>query len=288
MKRLEESTLVIVGLGLMGGSFALALRRCRARPVIIGIDRDAGTCAEAVARGVVDLSGTDLAAVSRAEAVILATPVRSILQLLPQVGALVSPGTLLMDLGSTKREVAEAMVRLPGHVEPIGGHPMCGKETAGLSAAVADLFQDSAFALCKLARTHPETVAQAESLVRALGARPIFVDPERHDRIVAATSHLPFALATTLMTTIIPIAASDELVGALSAGGLRDTSRVAASETSMMLDVLLTNSDLVADLLSSYSARLAELADLIRQRDESALRILLQAAAEKRRELFPK
>jgi prephenate dehydrogenase len=177
------------------------------------------------------------------------------------------------------------MAALPPHVEPIGAHPMCGKEASGFDSADANLYRNAAFVLTLLERTSPQTLALAESLAKTIGARPIVLDAERHDRIVAAISHLPFALATSLMALADEMARADDLIYTLAASGFRDASRLAASDTTMMLDILMTNRDNVASMIRACSHRLNELADLIETGEESALLAHLESAAASRRHL---
>jgi prephenate dehydrogenase len=283
---LRDATVGIVGLGLMGGSLALALSERKACKRIVAVERNAATRAQALERNIVAQAGADLALVAQADVVVLATPVRTILDQLPLLGRTAHSGTIVMDLGSTKREIVEAMQALPEYLEPIGGHPMCGKESAGWDAADGSLFGNAAFVLTPLARTAAGTVAFTSELVVTLGARPLVLDASRHDRIVAAASHLPFALASALVTTANDRARADELVFALAASGFRDVSRLAASDTTMMGDVLLTNSRNVADAIRDCTRHLSALADLIERQDEAGLLSELDAAAVRRRSLF--
>lgn len=286
MKALDESVFAVVGLGLMGGSLALALRARAACKGIVAVERDAATRAQALARRIVDEASADLALVSSADIIVLATPVRTIMTQLPQIGQAARAGAIVLDLGSTKREITRAMGTLPAPIQPIGGHPMCGKEASGLAAADASLFRNAVFVLTPLARTSPQTLDTARSLVETLGALPVVLDPVEHDRIVAAISHLPFVLASALMTTVDELARDDDLFFKLAAGGFRDTSRLAASDTPMMSDVLLTNSENVVRVMRDYARDLTVLADVIDRKDETALQALLDRAAAKRRELF--
>jgi len=281
-----DATVAIVGLGLMGGSLAMALHAQKACRKILGITRNAAARQAALSRVAVDVASADLTLAAEADVVILATPVRTILEQLPRVGAVARTGAIVMDLGSTKLEITRAMQALPAHVEPIGAHPMCGKETFGFDAADADLYHSAVFVLTPLARTSASTLAFAESLAVMLGARPVVLDPARHDKIVAAISHLPFALAATLMRTADELARVDDLLYVLAASGFRDTSRLAAGDTTMMLDILLTNHENVAAALRVYAHHLDELAELIDRQDETALRAILQDVAMKRRNLF--
>ncbi len=283
---LRQATVAIVGLGLMGGSLALALRAKHAAQKIIAVERDAATRETALNLRAVDDASADLAVAAQADVIVLATPVRAIIELLPRVGALAREGAIVIDLGSTKREITRVMETLPTTVQPIGAHPMCGKDAAGFSAADAGLFRNAAFVLTPLARTSPQTLAFARSLAETVGARPIVLDAARHDKIVAMVSHLPFALAATLMTTANEFARDDAALFALAASGFRDTSRLAASDTTMMLDVLATNRTHLVDSMRTYSRRLSALADVIERSDENAARAILVDAAIKRRELF--
>ena len=206
---------------------------------------------------------------------ILATPVRTIVDMLAEVGPILWPGTLIMDMGSTKTEICAAMQALPPGIQPMGGHPMTGKETAGFGAAEPDLYKDATWVLTPLARTGPEALALATELVTAVKARPVVLDPARHDRLVAAISHLPFVLASTLVHTVMQTGADDALVWQLAAGGFRDTSRVAASDTQMFLDILATNRAAVLAQIDTAADHLADLRALIDSGDEEALRAKL-------------
>jgi prephenate dehydrogenase len=251
-------TLCIVGLGLMGGSLALSLKQSAAeagRPGalytrIVAVNRSRGPLEAALALGAIDSGTTDLVeAVAGADAVVLATPVRTILNLLAPVGRAARAGTLILDLGSSKGEICRAMARLPDGLQPVGGHPLCGKETAGFGVAEPGLYREKAFVLCPLQRTDPSAVRMAEALVRAVGARPYIAAPEVHDRAVAAISHLPYVASVAL--TLAVEAEGDALAWDLAASGFRDTSRLSASDVDMMLDTLLTNRSAVLDWLDT-------------------------------------
>lgn len=283
MKSLRDSSVAIVGLGLMGGSLALALLEKNACRKIIGIDSNTVTRARAKERGIELYAELD--AISQSDLVVLATPVRTIIEQLPRVGGIARQGTMIMDLGSTKCDVVSAMEGLPEHLQPLGGHPMCGKETFGFESADANLYHKAVFAFTPLKRTSRETTAFALSLAGCLDARPLILDAKRHDELVAMTSHLPFTLAAALMLVAEDLASDEDLLFELAASGFRDTSRLAASDTLMMLDILLTNHANIANAMRKYSERFSRLANLIEKRDESSLRKLLESAAQKRRSL---
>jgi prephenate dehydrogenase len=172
----------------------------------------------------------------------------------------------VIDLGSTKRAIVTAMNALPPYFAAIGGHPMCGKETAGLAAASADLYRRQTFVLCPSERTTPAAEAAAHALVEVIGARPLRLDAADHDAIVAAVSHLPAILAAALTRT-----AADERLWAVSASGFRDTSRLAGSDPRMMLDILLTNREAILRALINYEADLEAFRGALARGDEEAL-----------------
>ncbi len=274
----------IVGLGLMGGSLAAALRGHV--KTVTGIARRQVTVDEALARGFVDRATCDLAAgVRDADVVILATPVRVILRLLNEIGPLLPPGCLLMDIGSTKAQIVAAMAALPTHIEPLGGHPMCGKERAGLAAAEATLYRGATFVLTPLPRTSPPALARAREIVQTIGARPLLLDAARHDRLVATISHLPYLVACALVATAMHDGAEEPSLWQLAASGFRDTSRLAASDLTMMLDILSTNRQAVLRSIASFQKNLADITAMLCHMDEENLRQTLKTLAERRREL---
>lgn len=283
----EEARITIVGLGLMGGSLAAALKARYPRQHVSGVARRADAAQRAVERGLVDRAATELApAVAEADIIVLAAPVRAILELLPQVGQLAKPGCLVMDLGSTKAAITRAMSKLPGHVQPVGGHPMCGKETSGLDAAEPGLYQGRTFVLTPLERTSAEALSLATDLVEALGGRPLLLDAERHDRLVATISHLPYLLACGLVGTAEQASQGEDDLWPLAASGFRDTSRLAASDVTMMLDILLTNREMVLEALNMCQGNLHRLADLVSKGEPEGLRTVLTGIRERRKGMF--
>lgn len=285
--RLGGARVAIVGLGLMGGSLALALKARSACREVIGIPRRPETLQSALAQGCVDRGTTELAdGVAEADIVALATPVRTILASLPSLGELLPPGCLLIDLGSTKGRIARAMSALPPHVHVCPAHPMCGKEVAGLEAADADLYVDKTFVLSPLLRTTPAAQALTEELIRAVGAQPRRMDPRRHDRLVAVGSHLPYLLALSLVSAAEEVGREDTLLWDLVASGFRDTSRLAASDVRMMLDVLMTNRPAITEAIDRFREHLDTLDGLLRAGNEAALQRALEAAAIRRNAAF--
>jgi prephenate dehydrogenase len=160
---------------------------------------------------------------------------------------------------------------------------MCGKEVAGFAAADGQVFRGRPFVLCPLPRTASEALERALRLVQSTGALPIVLDPSQHDRAVAGVSHLPYAAAAALVNCVA--AADDPIAWSLASSGFRDTSRLAASDVEMMLDILLTNREAVVDWLKEYAVHVDQLRSALTVGDEPSLRELLAAAQRKRRSL---
>jgi len=286
VKALADSLVAIVGLGLMGGSLAGALQgHCRE---LVGVARRPEALEMALARGWIDRGATRLAdGVRQADVVILALPVRAILSTLDEIGALLPAGCLLMDLGSTKARIVARMEQLPAHVQALGGHPMCGKELAGIQAADPAIYRGSTFILTPLPRTSEPALALGRALVEASGAHPLVLDPARQDFLVATLSHLPYLLACALVGTADALTSPDPAAWKIVAGGFRDTSRVAGSDVTMMLDILLTNREAVLKALDTCQGQLAHVAHLLETGDEERLRTALTTMRVKRKEMFP-
>ncbi len=260
-------TLGIVGLGLMGGSLALALRQARPELTILGCDRDPRTCRTAMDRGVVALAGTDLDAVAAADLVVLAVPAPAMRKLLGQL-----PGRLVTDMASTKAEVVR-WAETAG-VEFVGGHPMSGAEASGLEAARADLFQG---AIWVLSRPHPVV----EEVVRMVGALPVVMDAERHDRLVAGVSHSAFLVSVAYVLAVTSDAEWPDMAR-LAAGGFRDMSRLAAGDPEMYAGIASTNREHILSSLGLVEAALARLRRHI-EHDDPRLVELFEEAREARR-----
>ncbi len=271
---LAKSRVAIVGLGLMGGSLALALKGKCAE--ILGTGPRQPTLDAALAMGFVTKADTDPAAIlPLADLIVLASPIPAILELIPRLGEIVPQPCVIIDLGSSKSDVMRAMSDLPKHLDPIGGHPICGKERLSLANAEAGLYIDAPFVLTPLPRTSNRARSLAEQLVAAVGARTIWLDAESHDRFIAATSHLPYLVASALALATPPEASV--LVGP----GFRSTSRLAGTPQSMMLGVLDTNRCNILSALSDFRAKLDDIIMALSMEDPSTLRLLLEQSAQK-------
>ena len=271
---LADSTIAILGLGLMGGSLALALRgHCKA---LVGADPDPATLKAACLQNIVDLAAHDPAeVVPGADLVILAAPVPAILALLDRLPALIPNPCIVIDVGSSKQSIAEAMAHLPERFDPIGGHPLCGKETLSLANAERNLYQSTTFLLTPVERTTPRAFAAAHQIIEAIGARAKIIGAAEHDRILAFTSHMPFLLSSALALAV----PGD--FSTFAGPGFRSTSRLAGTPSSMMLGVLQSNREQVLRALHALQSELTRLESALGTEDIPSLEETLNEARHK-------
>jgi prephenate dehydrogenase len=249
----------IMGLGLMGGSWGLALKEYGFAGRRVGCDRS-DVLDRALAAGAVEEGSTDLcAAVRDADLVILATPVGIILDLLPQLKAAVQPRALVTDVGSTKRLICQRAREVFGE-EPLflGGHPLAGKERSGLENAAAGLLANARYVLTPLSPDHlaDERVQAFSSLLEMLGARPFVTEASTHDRAVAFLSHLPQLVSSGVASMIAEQSAEDFLPLELAASGFRDVTRLAEGPYSLWRDICLTNIENIQSALEAFIEKL--------------------------------
>jgi prephenate dehydrogenase len=271
---LATSKIAIIGLGLMGGSLALGLRgKCAA---LYGIDPDPATRELALSQQIVDYAESDPAKLPpEVDMVILAAPVPSIIALINQLPITIPHPCIVMDMGSTKKLIVEAMSRLPERFDPIGGHPICGKEKLSLANAERTLYYAAPFLLTPLERTSPRALSAAQQIIEALGAKGKILDPADHDRFLAATSHLPFLISSALALATPPE------VTPFVGPGFKSTSRLAGTSASMMLGVLQSNRENVLNAIHAMQTQLAEIESALAAEDFAELEALLNEARKK-------
>lgn len=281
-----RAAITIVGVGLIGGSLGLAWRQRRAARRVVGVDVSLQTLRRALEIGAIDEGTADLAeGVRGAEVVVLATPVGATLELAPALARLLPAGTIVLDVGSTKGAICRRMAEvLPPGVFFVGGHPMAGSEQQGIEAADPYLFQNAVFVLTPGAA--PEAVVEeVRSLVGLTGAQVALMDPELHDRAVAAVSHLPQLVAVALVNAAAAAEAASPGVLALAAGGFRDTTRITGSPPEMWLDILASNRGPVLEMVAAFRAALDEVEGALRAGDRARLAAALERARATRQRL---
>ncbi len=275
--------IAIIGLGLIGGSIGLALRQANPVCEIAGYDKGLETCQRAYEIGAISQVSNSLSeAVQGAQLVVLATSVGAMQQLLKDIGALASSGTVITDVASTKAQIVGwADEYLPPSVAFIGGHPMAGKEVSGVEVADANLFQNCVYCLTPTPSTQPVALQKVAVLVEMLHARICYLAPEEHDKLVASVSHLPFIASVALMSTV----AQDTLwkdAAFLAASGFRDMSRLAGGSPEMYRDICLTNGGALVAQLDAYIATLQKMRESIQIQDKSDLYRLFSEAQRER------
>ncbi len=277
---MQFGKVAVVGVGLIGGSFALALKQARACSHVVGVGRSAANLKVALERGVIDSIATDAAAAVRdADLVLLATPVAQLQSIFLSIARNLQPSCLVTDGGSTKRDVIVAARR--GLKKKIGqfvpAHPIAGAEKSGAAAAKADLFRDRRVVLTPLRENNQKSVQAIESAWSACGARVSRMDAREHDQVLAAVSHLPHLLAFALVHDIARRKNAKQLFG-FAAGGFRDFTRIASSHPEMWRDICMANRDQLVKEVVGFSKKIQKIKKLLDKQDAPALEKLFAEA----------
>ncbi len=277
----------IIGIGLIGGSFALAAKRAGTVETVVGVARSDETLQAAMEIGAANEVTTNPAeAVQGADLVYIAVPVGATRSIFEQIHDSLEPGALVTDAGSTKREVMQAATELlPDHITFIGGHPMAGSEQSGVRAARADLFEGAAYYLTPSETTTQNQLDHMLALVRAVGARPDVKAAEHHDQLMAATSHLPHLAAVALAGTVHRLTSGHKELGNFLGTGFTDTTRLAEGSPEVWRDIFLSNADNLGASVEELIAALQALAAALHEADSAACEQLLIEARQARRRL---
>ena len=277
---MSRERLGIAGLGLIGGSLALALRGKRGAPEIWGFDRRAEHVRLAVERGAIDRACGERD-IASCDIVMVCVPVRSSLPLLRRLAKRMRPGTVLTDAGSVKAEIVRAGTEsvAPG-AEFVGGHPIAGTENSGFLAADPALFSGRTAILTPSGRNSEEALRRVGALWERAGSRVVRMDPETHDHVFAYVSHLPHAVAYALVHSVATLDSRVPL--GYSAGGFRDFTRIASSNPEMWKDIVLQNRTEVLRAAAHYRKSFSRLTRLIREGDERGLIAYFRKAKQTR------
>ena len=282
----------IIGVGLIGGSLSLSLKKHQKNLEITGFDR-AEALDEALKRKAIDYPASSLEdAVKDADLVIIAVPIAKILLLTEEMAPYLKPGAIVSDVGSVKKPVVEHAEKvLPSSVTFIGGHPMAGSEKSGVRNADPFLFENATYVLCPPSNIPEDTFATEFSefidLISTIGARIYVLPADRHDRIAAAVSHLPQLLAVTLMNYVADYHEEDEAFLQLAAGGFRDMTRIASSSFEMWRDIVVANEGPILDMLGGFATSLQKMRNRVFSNDLKDLNETFEKARI-HRDLIPK
>lgn len=266
-------SVLVVGLGLIGGSFASGMKKRGLAGRVIGFDVNVQECHLGLELGVIDEQAEDLLeAAAKVDLIMLAVPVKATETLFNTLLPVLRPDTLLTDVGSTKMNIIESAQRVFKYLPPnfVPGHPIAGAEKSGVVAADADLFERHKVILTPSEDTNPDAVKQVASLWQSLGAEVLEMTPERHDEVLAATSHLPHILAFSLVDTLAHEEQNKDIFR-YAAGGFRDFTRIAASDPVMWHDICHANRDALLDQIDQFTDGLARLRAAIDQSDGQTL-----------------
>lgn len=264
----------IIGVGLIGGSLGLALKKKALAKEIIGIGHRQKSIDQALRVGAIDAGYLELDKLRDADLVILAAPVKEIIDILPKLKNLITKDCLIIDAGSTKSEIIKTAEK--HKLRYIGCHPLAGMEKKGPENARADLFKNSLCLLVSPKKYNPQDLSRVKKLWEALGARTLVLNSEKHDRILSFTSHLPHAVAFSLIDCIKPEYFS------FAASGLKDTTRIALSDSLLWKDIFLTNRKQLLLAINTFEKSLRRMKILIKDNRTDKLKGYLEKARDKR------
>ena len=264
----------IVGTGLIGGSIALAIKRKGLANEVIGVSRHKQTLSKALQNRAIDKGSTNINVIRGADLVILATPVRAVLNLAPLVRKITNPDCIVTDVASTKQEIAAKLGKIfPNY---IGSHPLAGSERRGIINADAGLFKDSLCILTPAQNTDKKNLSRIKKFWGCLGARVINLSPAEHDKILSLVSHLTHIAAFSLINSV------PRKYLRFASSGLKGTTRIAASDSGLWSDIFLSNQKNMLVSISSFQKNISKIKSAIQRKDRKVLTLILREAAAKR------
>ena len=280
--------LAIIGVGLIGGSLSLALKKAGQVSEVVGYSRTEKIRQQAVSMGIIDRAATSIAdAVKDADMIFIAVPMGAMATVLQELADHITRDAIITDGGSAKAQVVAAAKKALGDKfsQFVPGHPIAGTEKSGPSAAFATLYQDHRVVLTPVVDTKPDALAKVREMWQQTGAEVFDMEVEHHDIVLAATSHLPHVLAFNLVGMLAQRDDCDEVLR-YAAGGFRDFSRIASSDPVMWRDICLTNSKAILSLLEQYIKDLNQLENAIKQKDGAYLMTVFERAKQARNTRF--
>ncbi|WP_434777551.1 prephenate dehydrogenase [Neisseria sp. Ec49-e6-T10] len=271
---MKLENLVLIGVGLIGGSFALDLKRSGQLQHVHGIDINPDNLERAIERNVIDTGSTTLAQdyIANADLILMATPIGQFAPILQQLNPLLKTGTIITDVGSTKREVIAAFkTHLPEHFHHyIATHPIAGSDRSGAISAQFGLFKDKKVILCPHEAQNEEAFHLINTLWQSIGATTFVLTPQEHDQVFASVSHLPHLLSFAFIHQIINQHSADQNLF-FAGTGFQDFTRIASSDPSVWTDICLANQDILIDLIEQNQQELNQISHYLKQADKKAL-----------------
>ena len=273
MKKPLIDKLAVIGVGLMGGSLALALKRRGEVREVVGIGRGIENLREAERLGIIDSYTLNMKdGVRDADMVVVAIPVGSIVEVIAKSQRYMKDGAVITDVGSVKGDIVEGVRRiLDGRLHFVGGHPIAGTEKSGAGAAFPELYEGSRCILTPTKDCDAGALEKVKRMWELTGAEVVIMDTESHDKILAAISHLPHMVAYALVNTVDGIEDFNENILKYSAGGFKDFTRIASSSPEMWKDICIMNRAAIVDMIDRYMSELSRIRDMIEGSDSEGL-----------------
>ncbi|MFH1710338.1 MAG: prephenate dehydrogenase/arogenate dehydrogenase family protein [bacterium] len=277
----------MVGLGLIGGSLGMAIKKKKLARVI-GLTREKSKAALAVKLKAVDYASTNIRGIIRdADIIFICYPIHLIVPEISKIIQFVKPGTIITDVGSSKGLIVKEAERImPKGVFFVGGHPMAGGEKVGLEEAQIDLLEKKNYILTKTPKTNGKALSVLKALISKLGAKVHILTPDAHDSIVAGISHMPVAVAAALVDSVLGSGRSCSGMTQFAASGFRDSTRIASGSPDMGTDMFITNKKAVLAALASFKKSLAKIEKLIKQGDAASIKMELSQIKDFRDSIF--
>ncbi len=268
----------IIGLGLIGGSIAIDLRKAGVATELVGIDQNPDNAAKAIELGLVDNIEDKSKALSTSDLIITAIPVNAMCQLLPGLLDLIKSNAVVIDAGSTKRLLCKAVENHPKRAQFVAAHPIAGTENSGPEAAFSGLFNDKTNIICEKGKSSPQALSIATLVFESLGMNTIFMEPEEHDKHVAYVSHLSHVSSFLLGQTVLDIERDEKNIFALAGSGFASTVRLAKSSPDMWAPIFEQNAEYLSQALLEYIMHLQKFQYYLMKRDVKELHNILTSA----------
>lgn len=277
MSALRFKRVTIIGVGLIGASLAMAMKKAAIVEEIVGAGRTEENLQRAMERGIIDTYSTSyVQAIDSSELVVLASPVGTFGEIMKAIGSRLHEGAIVTDVGSVKGDIVIEMERLiPDGRFFVGAHPIAGSDRSGLDYADSELFRRNLTIITPTEGSNRDAVETVAALWRAVGARVVLMNPQEHDRVLALTSHLPHVVSYALVNTL---SRTNRKYIEYTGGGFRDTTRIASSSPELWADIVLSNKDNVLQMIEAYRDRLNEIEDALRNKDRNRLKVLFEEA----------
>jgi len=276
--------IAIIGLGLIGGSLAFSLKK--AGHYVTGIARQEEVLNKAREASAIDAGSLNLQDISDSDIIFVCTPINLIIPVLEQIAPYLKKGAVVSDVGSSKQEiVAKAEKLMPKGTYFVGGHPMAGKEQTKFEAAEIDLFKDKTWIITETSKTSKKAVEQLEEVILGTGAKMLKLDPKTHDMVVAGISHMPLAIAVSLVNAVAS-SSDKENMAKCAASGFRDTTRIVSGDPLLGVDMFTTNKKAVLKMIGAFKKSLSKLEKIVKNSDSEGMKIELEKAKEFRDSIF--